>query len=67
MDKPVHATEHFFTPKTGSELFQQILLEHEFEIELGMLKKEQLQPRREAVIQLLEAIHGRESFAAHSS
>lgn len=66
MDKPVHATEHFFTPKTSSELFRQILLEHEFEMEIGTLKNEQLQPRPKAVIQLLESIFSREFLAEHS-
>lgn len=62
MEKPVHAHEHFFTPNTSSELFQQILLEHEFEMEIGMLRKEQLKPRHEAIVRLLESVFSREQL-----
>lgn len=66
MDKPIHAPEHFFTLKTGSELFQQILLEQEYEIELNLLKKEPLHARPEAIARVLESLFSRESLAEHS-
>jgi hypothetical protein len=66
MDKPIHAPEHFFSPKTGSEIFQQILLEHEYEIELNMVKREPLHVRPEAIARILESLFSQESLAEHS-